>query len=166
MSSTPPAATAEERTLLAADGVRLSAMHRPGPVDLGVVVAHGFSGSWRQERVRRVVDGLAQFGGVVALDLRGHGRSGGVSTLGDKEVLDVDAAVGWARVLGYPVVATVGFSMGGSVVVRHAALMRGVDAVVSVSGPAWKIPSEESRELSKIVIHNANQISRRLGASA
>jgi pimeloyl-ACP methyl ester carboxylesterase len=84
-----------------------------------------------------VVDGLAQFGGVVALDLRGHGRSGGVSTLGDKEVLDVDAAVGWARVLGYPVVATVGFSMGGSVVVRHAALRRGVDAVVSVSGPAF-----------------------------
>lgn len=41
-----------------------------------------------------------------------------------------------------------------------------VFASISVSGPAWKIPIEESRELSKIVIHNANQISRRLGAGA
>lgn len=127
----------EERTLLAADGVPLSAVHRPGPPELAVVVVHGFSGSWRQERVQRVVDGLLPFGGVVALDQRGHGRSGGVSTLGSKEVLDVDAAVRWARLLGYPAVATVGFSMGGSVVVRHAALHRGVDAVVSVSGPAF-----------------------------
>lgn len=127
----------EQRTLLAADGVRLSAVHRPGPAELALVVAHGFSGSWRQDRVQRVLAGLEPFGGVVAVDQRGHGRSGGVSTLGRTEVLDVDAAVGWARLLGYPAVATVGFSMGASVVVRHAALHRGVDAVVSVSGPAF-----------------------------
>lgn len=41
-----------------------------------------------------------------------------------------------------------------------------VFASISVSGPAWKIPIEESGELAKIVIFNANQISRRLGASA
>ena len=41
-----------------------------------------------------------------------------------------------------------------------------VFASISVSGPARKIPLEEVRELSKIVIHNANQISRRLGAGA
>jgi DNA-binding IclR family transcriptional regulator len=37
-----------------------------------------------------------------------------------------------------------------------------VFASISVSGPAWKIDKVE--ELSKIVMHNANQISRRLGA--
>ena len=57
-------------------------------------------------------------------DFRGHGSSGGQSTVGDREVLDVDAAVRWARLLGYRRVATVGFSMGASVVVRHAALLR------------------------------------------
>jgi pimeloyl-ACP methyl ester carboxylesterase len=51
-------------------------------------------------------------------------------------VLDVAAAVAEARRLGYQRVATVGFSMGGSVVLRHAALTGGVDAVVSVSAPA------------------------------
>jgi DNA-binding IclR family transcriptional regulator len=40
-----------------------------------------------------------------------------------------------------------------------------VFASVSVSGPAWKVSIEKVDELSKIVIHNANQISRRLGAS-
>ncbi|MDQ2080525.1 IclR family transcriptional regulator [Xanthobacteraceae bacterium Astr-EGSB] len=40
-----------------------------------------------------------------------------------------------------------------------------VFASISVNGPAWKIPIEKADELSKIVIHNANQISRRLGAS-
>ena len=80
---------------------------------------------------------LRQHAGVVAIDFRGHGRSGGVSTVGDREIADLDAAVRWARTLGYARVATVGFSMGGAVVVRHAAILGGVDAVVSVSGPAW-----------------------------
>jgi pimeloyl-ACP methyl ester carboxylesterase len=73
--------------------------------------------------------------GVVTFDFRGHGRSGGLSTLGDKEIEDLDVAVRYARELGYAKVATVGFSMGASVVLRQAALRRGVDAVVSVSGP-------------------------------
>jgi pimeloyl-ACP methyl ester carboxylesterase len=56
--------------------------------------------------------------------------------VGDLEVYDVAAAVDWARSLGYERVATVGFSMGASIVVRHAALIRGIAAVVAVSGPA------------------------------
>ena len=72
---------------------------------------------------------------MVTFDSRGHGRSGGLSTLGDKEIDDLDVAVRYARELGYRRVATIGFSMGGSVVLRHAALRGGVDAVVSVSGP-------------------------------
>ena len=72
---------------------------------------------------------------MVTFDCRGHGRSGGLSTLGDKEIDDLDVAVRYARELGYRRVATVGFSMGGSVVLRHAALRGGADAVVSVSSP-------------------------------
>lgn len=79
---------------------------------------------------------LARYGSVVTFSFRGHGRSGGHSTVGDREVLDLAAAVRWARELGHEHVATVGFSMGGSVVLRHAALPDGPDAVVSVSAPA------------------------------
>ncbi|MGO4419613.1 alpha/beta hydrolase family protein, partial [Streptomyces sp. MCAF7] len=59
---------------------------------------------------------------VVTFSFRGHGRSAGRSTVGDREVLDLAAAVRWARRLGHRRIATVGFSMGGSVVLRHAAL--------------------------------------------
>jgi pimeloyl-ACP methyl ester carboxylesterase len=75
--------------------------------------------------------------GVITFDFRGHGRSGGMSTLGDREIRDVEVALGYARELGYQRIATVGFSMGASIVLRHAALVGGTGAVVSVSGPGW-----------------------------
>ncbi|MEO3801020.1 alpha/beta fold hydrolase [Nonomuraea sp. B1E8] len=131
------------------DGVRIDASHTParlpaagadpapsGPLDVGIVVAHGFTGSWRERAARRIVHVLSRYGGVVAFDFRGHGRSGGLTTVGDAEILDVDAAVRHARVVGYSRIAVVGFSMGAAVAVRHAGLRRGVDAVVAVSGPA------------------------------
>jgi pimeloyl-ACP methyl ester carboxylesterase len=130
------------RVLLAADGVRISARHDPSAtrsVELALVVAHGFTGSWRRPGVRSMIDVLTEQAGVVSFDFRGHGSSGGLSTLGDQEVLDLDAAVRWARLLGYRRVVPVGWSMGAGVAVRHAALCRGVDAVVAVSGPSrWQ----------------------------
>jgi pimeloyl-ACP methyl ester carboxylesterase len=127
--------------LTTTDGVAISAVHVPGRRDLCLVVVHGFTGNWREERVQRVITRLAPFGGIVALDMRGHGRSGGETTVGDEEVLDVAAAVSWARELGYAHVITVGFSLGGAVVLRESALMADapgrVDAVVSVSAPAF-----------------------------
>jgi pimeloyl-ACP methyl ester carboxylesterase len=126
----------QSHTLFAADGVRLEAGHLSAGDGLCMVLAHGFTGSWRQPAHRRIALALNRYGGVLALDFRGHGRSGGLSTVGDLEVLDVEAAVQYARELGYERVAVVGFSMGGAVAVRHAALRGGVDAVVSVSAPA------------------------------
>ena len=97
-------------TLRTSDGVPIDAWHDAGPGGLAVVVAHGFTGSWRRPAVRRIATRLAELGGAISLDLRGHGRSGGHSTVGDLEVLDVEAAVAWARDLGYTRIATVGFS--------------------------------------------------------
>ncbi|TMQ90282.1 alpha/beta hydrolase [Actinomadura soli] len=126
----------EPLTLYTADDVRIDAGHLWGDGDLCFVLAHGFTCSWRQPMLRRIAGALNRHGGVIGLDFRGHGRSGGHSTVGDREVLDVDAAVAAARRRGYGRVAVTGFSMGGAIVVRHAALHGGVDAVVSVSSPA------------------------------
>lgn len=132
-----------ERTLTTQDGEQIAALHVPGDVSVAFVVVHGFTGHWREERVLRVVGALAQYGGVVAIDMRGHGRSSGLTSMGDTEVLDVAAAVAWARELGYRKVVAVGFSMGGAVCLRSSALAEmgdlspRVDAVVSVSAPAF-----------------------------
>ncbi|MER6570671.1 alpha/beta fold hydrolase [Streptomyces sp. NPDC001093] len=140
--------------LCTADGIPIDSVYDPGAVvyetsgsdpdarrsparDLVFVVAHGFTGDADRPHVRRVAGVLRGYGAVVTFSFRGHGRSGGRSTVGDREVLDLAAAVEWARGLGHARVATVGFSMGGSVVLRHAALNPGtLGAVVSVSAPA------------------------------
>ncbi|SED44713.1 Serine aminopeptidase, S33 [Streptomyces sp. 2231.1] len=140
------------RTFLhSTDGIPIDSVYDPGAVvyesvpdtfrtasrDLVFVIAHGFTGEVDRPHVRRVARVLRRHGAVVTFSFRGHGRSGGRSTVGDKEVLDLAAAVAWARGFGHARVVTVGFSMGGSVVLRHAALYpRTADAVVAVSAPA------------------------------
>ena len=130
---TKPVVTAT--TLVTEDGVPIDAIHLPGNGDLAIVVAHGFTLSWQRPNVWRIANRFHQMAGVFTFDFRGHGRSGGLSTLGDREIRDLDVVVAWARQLGYQRVAAVGFSMGASIVLRQAGLVGGVDAVVSVSGP-------------------------------
>ncbi len=146
-SSVPPTVS-----LQAADGVPLAVMHTPArqPSGIAVVLVPGFSGWSQKPGVARAAAILAENADVIQVDLRGHGQSGGRTTLADKEVLDVDAAVAYAWSLGLQEVVTVGFSMGGAAVIRHAALTgekshghtltHPVKAVVSVStGSAWYI---------------------------
>jgi pimeloyl-ACP methyl ester carboxylesterase len=122
-------------TLVTDDGVAIDAVHLPGEGDVGFVIAHGFTLSWQHGAVWKVASRLQEAGGVVSFDFRGHGRSGGLSTMGDREIKDLDVAVRYARELGYRRIAAVGFSMGASVVLRYAGLVGGLDAAVSVSGP-------------------------------
>lgn len=138
-------------TITTSDGVTLRGLLVPG--DTGTagqvfVVGHGFTNSTAKSSTRTVIDLLAAFGTVVALDFRGHGRSGGLASVGRDEILDLDAAVGWARTAGHGPVHVVGFSMGASVALRHAALAgrpgehvhHRPDTVVSVSSPSrWYI---------------------------
>ncbi len=125
---------------------------------IGVVLLPGFSGWSGKPGVSRVArwlaastptsaSGAATPTDVLVVDLRGHGASAGLSTLGDREVFDVDAAVGEMRSRGYRTVVTVGWSMGASCALRHAALVgqqvhhrplqHPVDAVVAVSSTGW-----------------------------
>ncbi|MBK3578226.1 alpha/beta fold hydrolase [Streptomyces sp. MBT65] len=144
------------------DGVTIDSVYEPGAAvydasrspsgDPVFVIAHGFTGDVDKPHIRRVAEAFAQYGAVVTFSFRGHGASGGRSTVGDREVLDLAAVIAWAREQGHARVVTVGFSMGGSVVLRHAALYgtkahadgqgregrteAHTDAVVSVSAPA------------------------------
>jgi pimeloyl-ACP methyl ester carboxylesterase len=107
--------------------------------DLAIVLAHGFCNSVTRKRFQHIASRLAATHPIVALSFRGHGRSGGHSSVGALEVLDLAAGVRLARDLGYRKVATLGFSMGAAVSLLHAA-DQAVDAVVSVSAPSrWYI---------------------------
>jgi uncharacterized protein len=127
-------------TATSSDGVALAGVHlsrEARPQGTGLVVAHAFTHHTRHPTTRKLLAALATEAPVVALDMRGHGRSGGRNTVGDREPLDLDAAVATARDLGYERVATIGFSLGGAVALRHAASgTHRPDAVVAVSSPA------------------------------
>lgn len=136
-----------------ADGVRLHGIHRTDPENpqvTALIHVHGFTHHVDYSATRRVGAALAAHADVAAFDLRGHGRSGGRNTVGDRELLDVDAAVAWARARGYARVATVGFSLGAAVALRQAAAgAHRPDAVVAVSGPArWY--SRESAPMRRV----------------
>ncbi len=154
-------------TLVTDDGVPIDAVHVAGDTRLAFVVAHGFTMYWSQNAIWQAARRLSRYGGVVAFDFRGHGRSGGLSTLGDKEINDLDVAIRYARELGYERVVTVGFSMGASIVLRHEGLIRGADAVVSVSGPGhwyfrgtmamrkvhWAVEHRLGRQVARRLLH-------------
>jgi pimeloyl-ACP methyl ester carboxylesterase len=132
----PPLPNAQSIVLNTADGVRLAAVHLEGPETsrpLAVVVGHGFTQSTTRPGTRAVLEALAAYAGVIGIDFRGHGASDGHSTVGHHEVRDVEAAVRHAREIGYRDVVTCGWSMGGSIVLRHSALHGGVEGVISVS---------------------------------
>ncbi|MHA6761008.1 alpha/beta hydrolase [Streptacidiphilus sp. PAMC 29251] len=157
-----------EALLITGDGVGIHAEHRPAAeagATLAVVVAHGFSGAVERPAVRRAAEVLSARAGVVTFSFRGHGRSEGRSTVGDLEVLDLEAAVSWARSLGYRRIVTVGFSMGGAVAIRHAALYGGVGAVASVSAPArWYYRGTvPMRRLHWVVMKPLGRVVGRLG---
>ena len=148
------------------DGVTLRGLHlRPrcaesydadaSTRDLAFVISHGMTNATSKTSTRAVLTRFQRYGGVVALDFRGHGRSGGRSSVGRDEIYDVDAAVAFARQQGYRRVVTVGFSMGGAVTLRYAGslpdpldpghIRTRPDAVVSVSAPSrWYIRSSSS----------------------
>ncbi|WP_211899248.1 alpha/beta hydrolase family protein [Saccharopolyspora erythraea] len=128
--------------LTAADGTALEGLLYTGPglpAEVGVVVGHGFTNHIRKPWVRRVLRRFSAHAPVLGIDFRGHGRSGGRTTVGPAEALDIAAAVAHMRALGCRRVVTVGFSLGGSVVLRQTALSGPADrpdAVVAVSSPA------------------------------
>ena len=70
-------------------------------------------------------------------NLRGKGRL---------SEADVDATVRWARAAGYRRVATVGFSMGGAVVLRHARNRGKAAAMQSGANAVGLVDQRESRE--------------------
>jgi pimeloyl-ACP methyl ester carboxylesterase len=142
--------------LVADDGVRLRGRRwvASPPDGASVVLVHGFAASSSDGKVVAVAEALADQGhGVVSVDSRGHGASGGTVTFGDAERFDVGATVAAA---GRGPVVLVGASMGAISALRHvtAADPAGVVGIVTVSCPArWRLPRNARGVLSAALTH-------------
>lgn len=105
----------EEVSFTSADGVRLAATRVPSKNGAYVALFHGYGGNREQLAPEAAL--LASRGyGVLLVDSRAHGRSGGeVTTHGDRERLDVKAALDFlvAEAQGVvPPLGVFGFSAG------------------------------------------------------
>jgi pimeloyl-ACP methyl ester carboxylesterase len=104
-----------------------------------VVLVHGVTGHARSPEFCFAIARWRTVAHVLALELRGHGRSAGLSTLGAWEHLDVAAALDHvaAYLPGAPV-WLVGIGLGGAACL-NAAVGAGPElaGVVTVSAPAW-----------------------------
>jgi alpha-beta hydrolase superfamily lysophospholipase len=110
-----------------------------------------------------LAEALAHLGTAYVLDFRGHGASGGRTTLGDLEALDVRAVVSLARreCGASACVVSVGSSMGGIAVLRDAAEFASADAVVSISAPAvWTGQRRRTRLLGMLANESCGALAR------
>ncbi len=116
----------------ARDGTPLAARRWAGDPTLGYVLVHGLASNL--ETWGEVAGLLADAGhAVVAYDQRGHGRSGpaGPEYGLEKALDDLDEVLAWS---GFERAVLAGQSWGGNLVLGHAALRQGAEAVAGVDG--------------------------------
>jgi pimeloyl-ACP methyl ester carboxylesterase len=121
------------------DGVEIAGtrLGEPGSALPALILSHGMIGWHRKPKFAVFAEELTPWFAVYAMDMRGHGESGGVCDFGGLEIHDIEAVHQRARADGHERVITVGTSMGGIATIRHGALIGGVDAVASISSLAY-----------------------------
>lgn len=122
----------EEVALAADDGVALKAWYRPPANGAAIILIHGAGDS--REAVRPYAAMLARRGyGVLALDLRGHGESGGATNrFGWLGTRDVGAAVGFLRTQSnVTAIGGLGLSLGGEALLGAASTYPEVRAIAA-----------------------------------
>jgi pimeloyl-ACP methyl ester carboxylesterase len=98
------------------DGIELGAtLFARGYPDV-VIICHGFASTQRSLGIVWLAEMLAGWRDVLTFDWRGYRRSGGRSSLGGDEALDLLAMLTHAREQGYRRVGLIGESMGGLIV--------------------------------------------------
>src|SRR6266508_5652683 len=150
-------ATYENVTITTADGMMLSGWYVPSHNRAAIIALHGSGGN------RPAVLGhaalLARHGyGVLLLDVRGHGNSGGQFTLGWDANLDIDAAIAYLRArpeVDPDRIGALGLSMGGEVAMQAAAHTDKLKAVVSDGAGArssWIVSAARSASVAVVKV--------------
>ena len=118
--------------VVAQDGVQVRGVHLNDDHPTLLIYCHGFLSGKNYLHIQRWAEMLSDDLDVIAFDFRGHGESGGATTFGDKELLDVAAVMDYAMRFGYQRIVLMGSSMGGAVSIRYAADDARVNAVVTL----------------------------------
>jgi alpha-beta hydrolase superfamily lysophospholipase len=138
----PPPVGFTNVSLVAADGVPLAAWYAPPRNGAAIVLVHG--GTDSREGVRAHASLLRDTGfGVLAIDLRGHGASGGHgNAFGWQGTRDIQAAVAYLQGQdGVRAIGGLGLSLGGEVLLGALNATPALGAVVS-EGATYRSTAE------------------------
>lgn len=129
--------------IITEDNVKLDGWWIENDSDKTVIPLHGYiSSRWAEHYMKPTIEFLLEEGyNVLVFDFRGHGKSGGkYTTVGDKEILDLKAAVKWLR-NNYPEkskrIGVIGFSMGALVAIRGLSEVEEICCGVADSPPIY-----------------------------
>ncbi len=121
----------EAVTLTAQDSVQLSAWYAPPQNGACILLLHGAHSS--KEEAAGYARMLQKHGyGVLALDVRGHGGSGGGNALGWECGKDISAALDYLKSQGSTEpVGALGLSMGGEILLGESSAFPEITAIIS-----------------------------------
>lgn len=124
-----------EVTLITDDGVQLSGNYYSTDHQRLVIILNGLFMSKDMGFKHTFCKKLSKKFDILNIDFRGHGRSSGLFTGGEKEILDIQAAVKFANDRRYESIGVIGFSFGGYMAIKGAALIPQIDSVATISAP-------------------------------
>ncbi len=150
-----PPAGFDEVALTAEDGVTLQAWYRVPANGAAIVLVHGAGNS--RENVRAYAELLAGHGyGVLALDTRGHGQSGGPANLyGWQGTRDVGAALAFLQAQpDVNAIGGLGLSMGAEILLGAASTYPELRAIVAEGATRRSLAELIALETERPLVRN------------
>ena len=117
----------QEFLLETEDNVKIAVNGYFSSKDEVVIVAPGWCMTKDSDAFRQISEMFASEYDVLALDFRGHGKSGGIFTFASKELLDLAAVVKYAK--NYSKIHLAGFSLGAGLALIYASQNNNIDKV-------------------------------------
>src|SRR3989338_8018385 len=115
-------------------GLKISIWHTGVSKGRVIIIAPGFFQSKETSTFKKIVREFENNFDVIAMDFRGHGKSGGLYTFSALEKEDLKVVVDYARE-HYKKVGVLGFSYGGSTAIIEEAEYKNIDSIVCVGSP-------------------------------
>lgn len=116
------------------DGVMIAVNHYQNNFDSVVVLAPGWFMTKDSKSFVEMSEIFSENSDVLAMDFRGHGKSGGFYTFTSKEVNDISCVIEFAK-QHYKKIYLVGFSLGGALVLIAGSKFDCINKIIAVSAP-------------------------------
>ncbi len=118
------------------DNIKIAINHYVGQKDSVIIICPGWFMTKDSKTFCKLAKDFTPNFDVIAMDFRGHGKSGGFYTFTAKEELDLSAVINYAKEeCNYKQIYLLGFSLGGALVLISAAKNSFINKVIAVSAP-------------------------------